>query len=309
MIKLKNLSIAIITGGWSAEREENLTGAQAVRKTLTENGILPLYIEVKRDENFIPQLLKQKIDFAILCITEEVPIQGVLDIMNIPYNGSGPLATSLCLDKTKTKELMNIYKILTPNYVAIKIHKQEEEIKKALKLKFPLIVKPNSLGSSVGLSLVKKSKDLSNAVMNAFKYSDLVLVEEYIKGTEITIPVLGETIFPVVEIISSSGIYDEFAKKNFRASYKPMKNTNPQVNSKIKKTVTTLKTIFNLENIWRVDGILSNNDLYILEINTLPYLGSPYGVMATSFGAINLSHYDFLEKIIFEKLKKPHVNK
>lgn len=305
MKSLKDLSIAIITGGWSAEREENLTGASAVKKTLLENGVSPIYIEIKRGVDFIPKLYKHQIDFALLCMTEEVPIQGILDVMGVPYSGSGAFPTMLCMDKKKTKELMDLYGIYTPTFKTL-TRKDLVDKKTNLYsgLKLPVVVKPNNCGSSVGVSLVRETSDSKRTINLALKHSDEVIVEKYIKGRELTISVLGRKIFPPVEVISPSGIYDEEAKKNFGAEYKALLRVDKRMRLAINKTIEKLRDIFHLQNIWRLDTIWADEKLYVLEINTLPYLGSPFGVMATSFQSVGLNHYVFLQNIINEKLKE-----
>ena len=304
------MKIIIITGGWSAEREENLTAAKSVKQTLLKNGVSPLYLEVKKSTDFIPRLCRQKIDFALLCLTEEVPIQGILDVMNIPYNGSGVLTTALCLNKLKTKEIMKVHDVNYPSYFVLKkegFPQFMRVLKKSKKqtifgIKAPWVVKPNSCGSSIGITLVKKKLDLAKAIKMALDHSSTILVENYINGKELTIPVIGDTIFPPVEIQCPSGIYDEDAKANFGAKYKALVKFSSEMDLEIKKTISNLRTIFDLKNVWRMDGIWEKGKFYVLEVNTLPYLGGPFGVLATSFQAAGLTHYQFLKEVICESL-------
>lgn len=312
MPSLKDLSLAIVTGGWSAERHENLTGAQAVQKTLREHGVEPDWIEVEREQDFIPQLSRHPLDFALLCMTEEVPVQGVLDILRIPYNGSGVLATALCLDKQKSKQLMLTADVHTPVYRTFDdkdINKIPEgvgwnAIEQHVGFGFPMVVKPNACGSSVGVSLVRSPDALPDAFQRAAEHSDCVLVEQYIQGTEVTCPVLGDELFPAVEVRTPTGIYDYSHKERCAASYNIVPESEKLLRERLKEVVRTLRRVFSLENIWRVDAIWDGAHLYVLEVNTLPYLGSPLGVMATSFRALGLDHYQFLTAVVRERLQR-----
>lgn len=312
MSSLKDLSLAIVTGGWSAERHENLTGAGAAQKTLRENGVDTVWIEVKKEQDFIPALSRRPLDFALLCMTEEVPIQGVLDILRIPYSGSGVLATALCLDKQKSKQLMLAAGVQTPAYYTFDVKGIDlipdrvgwKAIEQRVGFGFPMVVKPNACGSSVGVSLVLDPAALSDALQRAAEHSDCVLVEQYIQGTEVTCPVLGDKIFPAVEVRTPTGIYDYPLKERCAASYSIVPESEKLLRAALEETVSTLRRVFSLENIWRADAIWDGTRLYVLEVNTLPYLGSPLGVMATSFRALGLDHYQFLAAVIGERLQR-----
>ncbi len=311
MFSLKDLSLAIVTGGWSAERHENLTGARAVQRTLAENGIDPVWIEVKRERDFIPELSQQRLDFVLLCMTEEVPIQGILDSMRIPYNGSGVLATALCLDKQKSKQLMLAAGVHTPAYNVFEGedvskafgHVGWDAVKQRIGFGFPMVVKPNACGSSVGVSLVTDLAALPSAIQQAADYGDRILVEQYIRGTEVTCPVLGDQIFPAVEVRTPIGIYDYSHKEHCAASYSIVPESEKLLQAALREVVGILRRTFSLENIWRVDAIWDGTHLSVLEVNTLPYLGGPSGVMATSFRALGLDHYQFLTAVIRERLQ------
>lgn len=311
MFSLKDLTLAIVTGGWSAERHENLTGAQAVRKTLTENNVDTVWVEVKRGQDFIPELSQRRLDFALLCMTEEVPIQGALDIIGIPYSGSGVLTTALCFDKQKSKQLMVAAGIHTPAYYTFSVegvksilsHMDLSVIEQCISFSFPIVVKPNACGSSVGVSLVTELAALPGALQRAIEHSDLILIEQYIQGTEVTCPVLGDRIFPAVKVQTPTGIYDYSHKEHLTASYSVVPESEKFLHAALEEAVGILRNTFSLENIWRVDAIWDGTQLSILEVNTLPYLGSPSGVMATSFCALGMDHCQFLTTVIMEKFQ------
>ncbi len=311
MFSLKDLKLAIVTGGWSAERNENLTGARAVQGILTEHNVDVAWVEIKRGHNFIPELLQPRPDFALLCMTEEVPIQGVLDIMGIPYSSSGVLTTALCFDKQKSKQLMVTAGIHTPAYYtfnaeeirSLLAHMDWNAIEQRIGFGFPIVVKPNACGSSVGVSLVMEPAALPDALQRAMEHSERVLVEQYIQGTEVTCPVLGDRIFPAVEVRTPTGIYDYSHKEHLTASYSVVPESDKVLHTAIEEAVGILRRIFSLENIWRVDAIWNGTRLFILEVNTLPYLGGPSGVMATSFQALGMDHHQFLTAVIGERLQ------
>lgn len=298
---LKKLKIAIITGGWSGERHENIGVARNMERILVSNGVKPTMIVLDNSFDILPQLENLDIDFAFISVTEEVPIQPFLDALGIPYNGSSNLATSLSINKKFIKIILQANNITCPRDILIEKDKPFSKTK----VFYPCVVKPLRSGSSCGVSLVKDKKGLNDAIEIAFKQDSKVLIEEYIDGQEITIPVLGDFVMPSVKITSESGIWDEERKSNLDVTFEAIKLNKNKLNRIIQKTVNQIRDIFELESFWRIDAIYKNDSLYILEINTQPHLpGGVTGMFPASCGVLGWTHFDFLTKIAEEVLKR-----
>jgi D-alanine-D-alanine ligase len=201
-------------GGLSREREISLKTGKAILKALTEKGYTVTSIDVGND--IAEKMVKEKVECAFLALHgrfgEDGTIQGMLELMRIPYTGSGVLASALAMHKIMSKKIFLCEKIPTPRFEVF----QREEIKKDLPKRFslplPVVVKPAREGSTIGISIVWKDEDLGPALKQAGKYDEEILVEEFMKGKEITVGILDNIPLPVVEIVPKSGFYDYYSK-------------------------------------------------------------------------------------------------
>jgi D-alanine-D-alanine ligase len=211
---LKKKKIAVMMGGLSREREISLKTGKAILKALTEKGYMVTPIDVGDD--IAEKLVKEKIECAFLALHgrfgEDGTIQGMLELMRIPYTGSGVLASALAMHKIMSKKFFLCEKIPTPCFEVF----QREEIKKdppkKISLPLPIVVKPAREGSTIGISIVRKDEELGSALRKAGEYDEEILVEEFMKGREITVGILENIPLPVIEIVPKSGFYDYHSK-------------------------------------------------------------------------------------------------
>ncbi len=277
------LKIGVLLGGRSAEREVSLKTGEAVYSALLEEGYDAIKIDVGFD---VAEKIKEaKIDLAFNALHgkwgEDGAIQGLLEILEIPYTGSGVLASALCMDKIATKKMLLFEKLPTPAFVAITkrmlgrqgLNGLASYVKERMNL--PVVVKAASQGSSIGIVFVHREQDLTGAFEEAFKYDSNVLVEEFIEGTEVTASVLeddGAYALPLIEIVSATGVYDYRAKYTVGMSEHiiPPK-LDAATRNRIKElAVDTFETL-GCSGLARVDFMVSNkNEPYILEVNTIP---------------------------------------
>jgi len=201
-------------GGLSREREISLRTGKAIHKALLEKGYNACAIDV--DRNIADNLIKKKIEIAFIALHgrygEDGTIQGMLELMGIPYTGSGVLASALALHKVMAKKIFLHEKIETPAFEFFR----REEIEKAsppfISLPLPLVVKPAREGSTIGISIVTKGEELSWAIKEAGQYDEEILVEAFIEGKEITVGILNDIALPIIEIVPKSGFYDYHSK-------------------------------------------------------------------------------------------------
>ena len=250
--------------------------------------------------------LTGKIDLVFIAMHgpygEDGVVQGILTAAGVNFTGSGVLASAIGMDKAMFRQVMKANKLPVPNSVVITKASPQSLISKSLG-KPPYFVKPVDQGSSVGSSLVKTKKDLAPALKLAFKYSDNVLVDEYVSGLEITCGVIGNTepvALPITEIHPLKNNFFDYDSKYTESGATEI--TPARINSKITKQVQALaievyKTI-GCRDFARVDFILRDNKTpIILEINTIPGL-TPASLLPKSAKVAGLEYSDLLDRII-----------
>ena len=268
MISLKNKKIGVLCGGTSSEREISLMSGKAVYEAIKKLGFDVVLIDV--DKNVATKLVKEKIQIAYVILHgamgEDGTIQGMLEIMGIAYTGCGVFSSSASIDKIISKKIFEYAKIPTAKWFTIEKNKPFDMPN------FPVVVKPASQGSAIGISIVKNKKEFEKAVKLAFSFEDRVLVEQYIKGMEITVGVLNGKPLPVIEIVPKGKFYDFKSKYTLGQSTHIIPARLP--NKVLKKAQDIALKIFSefmCNGICRVDMIVDKkNSIYVLELNTLP---------------------------------------
>ena len=217
----KKIKIVVVYGGISTEREVSLRSGKAVYKALCEAGFKNVVLFDLHKDN-IGELLSLKPDLAYLALHgkggEDGCIQGVLELAGIPYTGPGVAASAICMDKIYTKNMLKASDIPTSDYIEInKNNMKIPDICTLIIKKFglPVVLKSPCQGSSIGVEIVKKEDTLINAIQNIFSYGDRLLVEKFVSGTEITLPIIGNEellVLPDIEITSEREFYDYTAK-------------------------------------------------------------------------------------------------
>lgn len=211
---LKKKKIGVLMGGLSREREVSLRTGKAIHRALVEKGYSACCIDVGRD--IAEKLIKEKIEIAFIALHgrfgEDGTIQGMLELMGIPYTGSGVLASALCLHKGMAKRILVQEKIPTPPFESLKREEIERDPNKKFFISPPLVVKPAREGSTIGISIVRKEEELPRALKEAGKYDEEILIEAFIKGKEITVGILNDLALPIIEIAPKSGFYDYHSK-------------------------------------------------------------------------------------------------
>lgn len=243
---------------------------------------------------------------------EDGMIQALLEFRGLKYTGSNVFASALTMDKDSTKILFKHCGIGTPDWLSItkKEYRRNSGLEDIIlkKTGFPCVVKPNDEGSTVGLTILKQRdsvKKLKQAVKHAFDYSGKIIVEKYIKGRELTVPVVGDEAYPVIEIKPRDGFYDFSHKyKKGKTDYICPAEIDRKTERMIKEIA--LKAYFRTGcSVYsRVDFILGNDrKLYCLEINTLPGM-TPTSLVPKSAKVLNISYNELTEKILRLSMKK-----
>jgi D-alanine-D-alanine ligase len=263
---LKTKKIGVLLGGRSSERDISLKSGNAVLHGLKGGGYKAIAIDASK--NLIDTLKKEKIQVAFIALHgrwgEDGTVQGLLEMMGIPYTGSGVLGSSMAIDKAVMKLIFATARIPTPKYAII--YNRE-----SASFPVPYVVKPANEGSSVGISIVKKKQEAPAALKEALKYDSKIIIEEFVKGPEITVAVINGKALPVIEVRPKSGFY------NFEAKYSkgkteyivPAKISSAMV-KKASGIALTVYTTFNLSGSARIDMLIKDKTPLVIDINTSP---------------------------------------
>lgn len=279
--KFQNKRIAVLYGGISEEREVSLRSGQNIYDALTSFSELKnncILIDVKNHYELVEILKKEKIEYCynILHGTfgEDGSIQGLLDCLNIKYTGENTLVSSVCMNKVYTKRIWQSSNIPTADFILLKDIKDIfGDIDKENKINFPLILKPISNGSSVGVSLIKNKKEFEEAIKKIEKISDY-FIEPYIKGKEITVGLVRENkgiyTFPILGINTKNEIYDYDAKYTAgKTELEVPAKIEKDIEKKVIEICSSAYNILGCEGLCRIDAIIDENDkIYLMEVNT-----------------------------------------
>ena len=304
----KKLQIALLAGGKSGERQVSLKGAAEVIKALN-----PDKYEVKQYDPAADLALlaadSEKIDAAFILLHglygEDGTMQGFLDLLGVPYQGSGVLGSAIAMDKDLSKILYKNYGLTVPDWIMLeKDAPQPPDIDDILqKIDLPLVVKPARQGSSLGMGIARTKEELAAAIQKAFQYDSEVMLEQYISGREITVGVLGNdtlTALPLVEIIPNEQ-YDFF---DYEAKYQPGATRevcpaefDEKLTARAQEYGLAAHRALRLRGYSRTDMIVTNDNIYILETNTIPGM-TPTSLLPQAAAVAGLSFSALLDKLL-----------
>ena len=303
---IKNLRIGVLSGGRSAEREISIKTGNAVAGSLKGSGYNVITFDL--DENFAENLKNIDVCFIALHGTygEDGKVQGALDIFGIPYTGSGVMASALAMDKIKSKALFNYYGLKTPQGITVKIGEKRDAIrKKLMHIEPPYFIKPNASGSSIGCGIVSGEEELADALNNAFKYDDEVLIEKYIKGREIQFAAAFGKPLGCVEVKPNDLFYSYDAKyTKGKTEYLVNPELTKEEYAECESAAVRANEIIGCRGVSRTDIILSREGgAYILELNTLPGL-TELSLVPMIAGNKGISFNELVEDIIEDAVLK-----
>ncbi len=269
---LKSNKIGVLFGGLSAEREVSLKSGAAVYQALVAQGHNAVAIDVGRD---LADVLKREgIEVAFIALHgrygEDGCVQGLLELLRIPYTGSGVLASALAMHKLYSKQVFAASGILTAPF---RCYRRGETVRLAdLPFTLPVVVKPVQEGSSVGVSIVREEAGLAQALELAFYHDDEILVEQYIKGQEVQIGILDDSPVGAIEIVPKNEFYDFEAKyTDGMAEHIFPARLEPSLYEKSLQIGLAAHRALGCKGYSRVDLLVTAaGDCFVLEVNTLP---------------------------------------
>ena len=277
-MELMKKKIGVLMGGMSLEREISLKTGTAICNALKENGYNIVSIDVGRDIG--RRIDAEDIDVAFIALHgkygEDGTIQGMLEMMGIPYTCSGVLGSAISMNKVISKELFERHKIPTPSYEVI--NKGDYKNDYAVKLNLPLVIKPANGGSTIGVNVIDNTFRLASAIQNAFRYDDCILIEKFIDGILLTVGVLEDMTLPVIEVSPKKGFYDYESKytPGMTEYFVPARIDKKKI-AECQELALKCHKVLRCRGITRTDMIMDkSHNLFVLEVNTIP------GMTATS---------------------------
>jgi D-alanine-D-alanine ligase len=303
----KKLCIALLAGGKSGEREVSLSGAAIFEKALDPDKFTIKRYDPACDLADLARDSKE-IDFAFILLHglfgEDGSVQGMLDLLGIPYQGSGILGSAVAMDKNLAKILYRLEGIPVADWQLVTSVDEGQSEQLAATLGLPLVIKPVRDGSSLGLTIARSVDDVKDGVAQALENDARVMVEKYIDGREITVSVLGNEDpepMPVIEIVPGDG-YEFF---DYNAKYLPGASKeicpaeiSPEHTARAQEYGVKAHKVLQLHGYSRSDMIIAEDDtIYILETNTIPGM-TQTSLLPQSAAAHGLDYPQLLEKLI-----------
>ncbi|WP_320412357.1 D-alanine--D-alanine ligase [Candidatus Manganitrophus noduliformans] len=266
--------IGVLMGGMSAEREVSLKSGRAIAASLDRLGYTAVPIDV--DSEVAQTLRAKRIEIAFNALHgrygEDGAIQGVLEVMRVPYTGSGILASALGMDKIASHDLFQSHGIPVPPFQVLTEEALSGFRADGLSFGFPVVVKPAMEGSSVGVTIVSGPGEIDSALKEAFQYGPRILIEKYISGMEVQVGILGSEALGAIEIRPKTKFYD------YTAKYVPGMSEHlfpaplpPDVYQKVLDWGLKAHHVLGCTGYSRVDLLVDERKRpYVLEVNTLP---------------------------------------
>lgn len=269
--------VGVVMGGSSGERSVSLASGRAVLAALVEKGYEAVPVDLDERHDWADALRTAGVDAVFLAIHgrlgEDGCVQGLCEVLGIPYTGAGVLASALSMDKVKAKEMFQQHNVPTPSYYTIGIQDDLTDIDEIHgSFGFPVIVKPRGEGSSLGLRRADNVNQLIEAVTEAQRYDDDVLVERYVTGREVNVGLLNGRVLGAIEVAPKSGIYDYEAKyvPGMTEYYMPARLPTTRYHGVLNLAERAAEAL-GCTGACRVDLLVTERENeYVLEVNTLP---------------------------------------
>lgn len=291
--ELKEKKIGVLMGGLSSEREISLRSGTAVLESLKRRGYRAVGID--GDNRVVERLRDAAIEIAFIALHgrwgEDGTIQGLLEMLAIPYTGSGVLGSALAMDKAAMKFVLVGLGIPTPSYL---ICRAGDEIS----LPLPYVVKPAREGSTIGISIVRSEEEKKEALASAFRLDSKLVVESYIAGREITVGVVNGRVLPVVEVKPASGFYDYTAKyTKGMTEYLVPATLDPHVEQKARDLALRLWQHCEFSGCVRVDMMLDGQTPSVIDVNTSPGM-TESSLVPKAWAELGRSFDELVEEIL-----------
>lgn len=303
---MKKIRLALIAGGTSGERDVSLKGAAEAEQTLSKEKYELIRYDPATDLARLAADAEQ-LDAAFILLHgihgEDGTVQGMLELLGIPYQGSGVLGSALAMDKNLAKTMYRLHGLPVAAWQMASREHIADPAALLTELCLPVVVKPVRQGSSLGMSVVREADRLSAALASAFKHDSRVMVEEFIRGREITVGVIGNDELmplPLVEVIPDAK-YDFF---DYEAKYRPgatqevcPAEVDDSIRDKAQQYGVMAHQALQLRGYSRTDMIVRDEEIFLLETNTIPGM-TPTSLLPQAAAQAGLDFSALLDRLI-----------
>lgn len=273
----KNKHIAVLMGGWNSEREVSLRSGEAAYQALIQLGYTATKIDFSRGVAKDLEAAKPDVVFNALHgqYGEDGAIQGLLDILNIPYTHSGIMASAVCMDKVLTRKICDLYGVKSPDFAILKKGENEENNRKISQIGKPFVIKPINEGSSVGVEVILTENNFK-IEQYSWQFGDEIIIEKYIAGSEIQVAVMDGRALGAIEVRPKKLFYDYECKYTAgMTDYIMPAEISAEKYEQVLQLAAKCHNSVGCRGVSRVDFILNNknggdNNFYLLEVNTHP---------------------------------------
>lgn len=270
--------IGVLMGGHSSEREISLKSGKAVLNALKEErcDVVPIDIIEEKSERIASFISSYGIDIAFIALHgrlgEDGKIQTILENLDIPYTGSGIKASRLAINKIATQNFLKNNGINVPSYVSLIKNEKFSFDSLAKELSLPVVVKPASEGSSIGIHIVQQRDELGHALQSAWEHDDQLIIEEYIRGREFTVGILEKEPLAVIEVVPKRSFFDFTAKyEQGMTEYIVPAEISPKTTVHLQQVALKVHNIIGCSDLSRIDFMIDEQGReYVLELNTIP---------------------------------------
>jgi D-alanine-D-alanine ligase len=299
----QRIRVAVLLGGQSAERDVSFSTGRQIMAALSPDRYDAWQVDAATE---LMTLLDRRPDIVFIALHgprgEDGTVQGFLEMLNLPYTGSGVLASALAMDKARFKRLLRAEEIPTPWCRCIRSLEEAPD-----ELPMPLVVKPNRQGSSFGMSIAHSPADVPAAVELALRYDREVLLEEFAAGKEITVSCLGNRDprpLPSIEIVPKGEFYD------FASKYEPggsrhiiPAGISSTARDRAAQYARRCHLLLGCRGMSRTDMIVDGDDVVVLEVNTIPGM-TPTSLLPHAAAAAGISFPELLDRLIEDGFSK-----
>lgn len=297
------MRIGVIMGGVSSEKQVSLMTGEEMIVHLDKNKYEIVPIQLDKKEDLVEKA--KDLDVALLALHgkfgEDGTIQGTLATIGVPYTGSSVLSSSLCMDKNISKKIIRYEGVQTPDWIHL-TNMEELKMDELDKMGYPVVVKPNSGGSSVGVKIVYDQDTIKSSIAEVFKWDSEVMIEKYIKGEEITCSILDGKLLPVVSIRHKGEFFDYTSKYNDVATIEEVVQLPAETYNRVSFAAMTCYKSLKCSVYARIDMMIKNGIPYVLEVNSLPGM-TKNSLLPKSAQSAGIPYNELLDLIIENSLK------
>lgn len=297
------MKVGVIMGGVSSEKQVSLMTGEEMIAHLDKSKYKVIPIKLNNKKELIKKA--KNLDIALLALHgkygEDGTIQGTLETLGVPYTGSGMLSSSICMDKNMSKKMIRYEGIQTPDWIHLS-KMEEPQVDKIDKMGYPLVVKPNSGGSSVGVKIVYDKDSLFSSLEDVFKWDSEVVIEKYIKGEEITCSILNGKLLPIISIQHTADFFDYHAKYDGSSTIEEVVELSATTHERVAEAAIACYRALKCSVYARVDMIIEDEVPYVMEVNTLPGM-TKNSLLPKSADATGIPYNKLLDMIIETSLQ------